>query len=72
MKCSVNFLISDLLFGNHKNVLSSRVLLPDADIAKIVKQMGLETTGIVLEETCERACIVRKTGVSHLLHKMIC
>lgn len=41
--------------GKEEN-LSSRALLLDADIAKIVKKIGMETTEIILNETCESFC----------------
>ena len=45
-----------LEFLKKEENLSSRALLLDADIARIVMQIGLETTEIVLEETRDSLC----------------
>lgn len=47
-------------FLDHETNLAQRALLLDADIAEITREIGLETTKIVLEHS--RAQLVKKTN----------
>jgi ABC-type Fe3+-citrate transport system substrate-binding protein len=49
--------IAEIFLEKEENA-AARAVLSDADIAEITRQIGLETTKIVLENACDR--LVRK------------